>query len=156
MELLKGNYLLAGSKCQGRIVQSQKKRDGRYIEVNGQIGCTQLHNDKSGEVLAVWEALNSMHPISIKIREKNLDNVQLPQLILRHFPNHNEINLAHKYIFYHVPGDRQKTRESNLSFWKKVKGFSSEMVLNKLAMASLCAVRSVVGEGGDGEFGAEG
>ena len=70
LELLKGNYLLAGSKCQGRIVQSQKKRDGRYIEVNGQIGCTQLHNDKSGEVLAVWEALNSMHPISIKIREK--------------------------------------------------------------------------------------
>ena len=33
-----------------------------------------------------------------------------------------------------------------------MKGFSSEMVLNKLAMASLCAVRSVeVGEGGDGE-----
>ena len=85
-----------------------------------------------------------------------MDNVQLPQLILRHFPNHNEINLAHKYIFYHVPGDRQKTRESNLSFWKKVKGFSSEMVLNKLAMASLCAVRSVVGEGGEGESGAEG
>ena len=37
-----------------------------------------------------------------------------------------------------------------------MKGFSSEMVLNKLAMASLCAVRSVVGDGGDGEEGAEG
>ena len=31
LELLKGNYLLAGSKRQGRIAQSQKKRDGRWI-----------------------------------------------------------------------------------------------------------------------------
>ena len=65
--------------------------------------------------------------------------------------------IVHKYIFYQKAGDLQKTRESNLSFWKKAKGFSSEMVLNKLAMASLCAVRSVddVGEGGDGDDGAE-
>ena len=48
-----------------------------------------------------------------------------------------------------------------MSFWKKANGFSSDMVLNILAMASLCLVRSrvrgeggeedVMGEGGEGE-----
>ena len=164
LELLRGNYLLAGSKRQGRIAQSQKKRDGRWICVGllcPYIGCRNAKNGKFFQGLdckAVqsvwnWEIRPWLWMIKVRLQgEKSTIWDQIPSF----YPTFKQISFPHKYIFYQASGDLQKTRESNLSFWKKVKGFSSEMVLNKLAMASLCAVRSVVGDGGDGEEGAEG
>ena len=38
LELLKGNYLLAGSKRQGRIVRAQNKREGRWTGVGRVMG----------------------------------------------------------------------------------------------------------------------